>query len=67
MRVVVVHAHRWGHGRPSARPPEALLTEDERLGLVRPTPWPTPLLCLDCGELWPGQPVDSVYGWGLSS
>jgi hypothetical protein len=59
---VVVHAHRWGHGRPALRPPDVLLSEAERLGLLRPMRWPTPLLCLDCGELWPGQPVEPVYG-----
>jgi hypothetical protein len=58
----VVHAHRWGHGRPSPRPPDALLSDDERLGLVPVMAWPTPLLCLDCGELWPGQPVQPIYG-----
>jgi hypothetical protein len=47
--------HRWGHGRPSRRPPDALLTEPERLGEERPRRWPTPLLCLDCGVLWPGE------------
>jgi hypothetical protein len=48
-------AHRWGHGRPSRRPPDALLTEPERLGEERPRSWPTALLCLDCGVLWPGE------------
>jgi hypothetical protein len=47
--------HRWGHGRSSRRPPDALLTEPERLGEERPRSWPTPLLCLDCGVLWPGE------------
>jgi hypothetical protein len=48
-------AHRWGHGRPSRRPPDVLLTEPERLGEERPPRWPTRLLCLDCGVLWPGE------------
>jgi hypothetical protein len=52
------HLHRWGHGRRSRRVPDVLLTEDERLGLQRPPGWPTPLLCLDCGVLWPDEP-----GW----
>lgn len=47
--------HRWGHGRPAGRPPDALLTEAERLGEEQPPRWPTPLLCLDCGVLWPGE------------
>jgi hypothetical protein len=63
---VVVHVHRWGHGRPALRAPDVLLSEAERLGLLRAMRWPTPLLCLDCGELWPGQPVESVYGGGRS-
>jgi hypothetical protein len=49
------HVHRWGHGPRSSRPPDALLTRTERLGIERPRTWPTPLLCLDCGELWPGE------------
>ena len=49
--------HRWGHGRPSRRPPDVLLTESECLGEERPRSWPTPLLCLDCGVLWPGEPL----------
>ncbi len=64
--VAVVHVHRWGHGRSSPRPPDVLLSEEERLGLVQPPRWPTPLLCLDCGELWPGEPVEPVYGRGPS-
>jgi len=39
----------WGMG--GSRPPDVLLSDDERLGLVTPPRWPTPLLCLDCGEL----------------
>jgi hypothetical protein len=50
-------AHRWGHGRPSRRPPDALLADPERVGEERPPRWPTPLLCLDCGVLWPGEPL----------
>jgi len=53
--VTARHVHRWGHGRRSARPPDVLLTEDERLGLQQPPSWPTPLLCLDCGVLWPDE------------
>jgi hypothetical protein len=34
-----------------------LLTEPERLGEQQPRRWPTPLLCLDCGVLWPGEPL----------
>ncbi len=52
----VAHVHRWGHGRRTGRPPDVLLSEDERLGLQRPPAWPTPLLCLDCGALWPDEP-----------
>ena len=52
-----VHVHRWGHGPSSPRPPDVYLSEDERLGLLVPRRWPTPLLCLDCGELWPGEPT----------
>jgi len=55
-----VHVHRWGHGRPSPRPPAVLLSEGERLGVEQPRTWPTPLLCLDCGELWPGESVEPV-------
>jgi hypothetical protein len=62
----VVHAHRWGHGRPALRPPDVLLSEAERLGLLRPLRWPTVLFCLDWGELWPGQPFESVYAGGRS-
>jgi hypothetical protein len=50
-------AHRWGHGRPSRQPPDALLTEPERRGEEQPSGWATPLLCLDCGVLWPGEPL----------
>jgi hypothetical protein len=53
----VVHVHRWGHGLRSPRPPDALLTESERLGIERPPSWPTPLQCRDCGVLWPGEPL----------
>jgi hypothetical protein len=53
----VVHVHRWGHGKPSPRPPVALLSRAERLGLETPRSWPTPLLCLECGVLWPGDPL----------
>jgi hypothetical protein len=56
--VADVHVHRWGQGRPSPRPPVALLTDAELFGLQLPPRWPTPLLCLDCGVLWPDQP-----GW----
>jgi hypothetical protein len=49
--------HRWGHGKPSPRPPVVLLSRAERLGLETPRSWPTPLLCLDCGVLWPGDPL----------
>jgi hypothetical protein len=52
------HLHRRGHGRRTRCMPDVLLTEDERLGLQRPPGWPTPLLCLDCGVLWPDEP-----GW----
>lgn len=58
------HVHRWGHGRRSLRPPDALLTEDERLGLQLPPRWPTPLLCLGCGVLWPdeaGWPTSAIH------
>jgi hypothetical protein len=64
--VAVVHVHRWGHGRSSPRPPDVLLSWEERVGLVAPPRWPTPLVCLDCGELWPGEPVEPVYGRGRS-
>jgi hypothetical protein len=53
--------HRWGHGRPSRRPPDALLTEAERWGEERPPSWPSPLLCLDCGVLWPGEPLPGEH------
>jgi hypothetical protein len=59
--VAMVHVHRWGHGRSSPRPPDALLSWEERVGRVAPPGWPTPLLCLDCGELWPGETVEPVY------
>jgi hypothetical protein len=49
--------HRWGHGKPSPRPPVVLLSRAEWLGRETPRSWPTPLLCLDCGVLWPGDPL----------
>jgi len=54
------HVHRWGHGKPLPQLPDVYLTVAERLGFERPRSWPTPLLCLDCGELWPGVPVQPV-------
>jgi hypothetical protein len=51
------HVHRWGHGPRTGRCPDALLTDAERSGRERPPSWPTPLLCLDCGVLWPGEPI----------